>query len=173
MSDRSDDPMRGRLAVFSRCKRYRYALHRDCSIAGAGRCLFVMLNPSTADEIKNDPTVRRCIGYATRWGFRGLYVANIFALRSTDPSVLYASTDPVGSHNDTWIVDLAKSSDRVVCAWGAHGALQGRGARVLELLRAAGCSPMALRVTISGQPSHPLYLPNDAEPFLLAGNGAC
>jgi len=146
-------------AVFSPCTRYRFRLWREWGDASS-RCLFVMLNPSTATAEVDDPTIRRCVGYAKRWGFGALDVANIFALRSTDPEALYAEADPVGAGNDEAIVELARCASRVVLAWGAHGAYQGRGSAVLRLLAGVPC--VALGVTQSGQPRHPLYLRSDA-----------
>lgn len=158
-------------ALFSPCGLYRYRLSRDWGAVG-NRCLFVMLNPSTADASVNDPTVRRCIGFAQRWGFGALDVANLFAFRTTDPIALYKIDDPVGPENDVHIMGLASAAGRVIVAWGNHGALNGRGAAVIEMLHDLGVRPRALAVTGAGQPAHPLYLPGDIEPFELGKSNA-
>jgi hypothetical protein len=142
---------------------HRYSLSRRW---GDGwRALFIMLNPSTADAQVNDPTIRRCIGFARSWGAGALDVANLFALRSTDPEALLDHPEPVGEKNDEFIVDLAARAGVTVCAWGSHKAVRRRAPVVLELLRDAGHRPMCLRVTKDGHPSHPLYLPADLRPI--------
>ncbi len=127
-------------------------------------CNFLMLNPSTADESDNDPTVERCERRARSWGFDGLIVTNIFAWRSTDPSVLPGLPDPVGPENDRVILQTARMSDQVICAWGKDGAIRGRSAAVRSLLR--DVQLYALRVSEkTGECFHPLYLPYSAAPF--------
>jgi hypothetical protein len=143
-------------ARFSRCGRYRTTLERwwDRSLPAA---LFVGLNPSTADAARNDPTVRRCIGFAWSWGYGGLFVANAFALRSTDPAGLLEVDDPVGAGNDAAIRTAAQRAALVVAAWGAGGALHKRGAAVAAIL--AGVGPVwCLGRTQAGFPRHPLYV---------------
>ena len=117
-----------------------------------------MLNPSTADEIKNDPTVERCERRARMMGYGGLRVANIFALRSTDPKALYQHTDPVGKDNDAAILELVNGAGIVICAWGGHGNLNNRGTKVLELLQSANITPYYLALNKDGTPKHPLYV---------------
>ncbi len=144
--------------------RYRYRLWRSW---GPGRrCAFVMLNPSTADADVDDPTIRRCIGFAKAWGYDGLEVANLFAFRATKPRELYWCDEGIciGPDNDDALVAIANMTHRLVCAWGNHGGLHKRSGVVLELLRRY-CDPMALAATKQGQPAHPLYLPADTEPF--------
>jgi hypothetical protein len=156
-------------AAFSGCLTYRYTLERGWRDGGLGRYLnFLMLNPSTADEIRLDPTVTRCVGYARRWGYDGLVVTNIFALRSTDPRRLREVEDPVGPHNDEHIQRVAKLAALVVCAWGTHGAFLDRGRRVVEMLTASENTLHCLGVTKDGHPRHPLYLRGDAVPVPLA-----
>lgn len=159
--------------TFSPCRRYRYTLRHEIAgpldallgVQGRQGCVaFVMLNPSTADEQKLDPTLRRCRGFAQSWGFAAFEVVNVFALRSTNPLALYEHSDPVGPENDEHIVRVAKASELVVCAWGVHGVLNGRGGFVLRMLRDAGVVPHALRMTADGFPSHPLYLPRELRP---------
>ncbi|MEM9082869.1 MAG: DUF1643 domain-containing protein [Planctomycetota bacterium] len=151
-------------ATFDRTRHYRYTLLRgwDDSLP---RLAFVMLNPSTADATKLDPTCTRCFRYAQAWGFGTLEVVNIFALRSTDPKGLYLAEDPVGPGNDRAIARAARRADTVVAAWGNHASLADRSARVrLILSRSAGNRLHHLRMTSMGEPSHPLYLPASLEP---------
>ena len=145
------------IAVYSPCERYRYTLTRDWSGAG-GRVLFVMLNPSTATEVQNDPTVERCERRARALGHGAFRVCNIFAFRATDPRVMRAVSDPTGPDNDAAIAQSAQWADRIVCAWGSHGAHLGRGPQVEALLRASGTPLFHLGLTLGGHPRHPLYV---------------
>jgi len=151
-------------AQFSRCRRWRYLLWRrwDPSRPVAN---FLMLNPSTADEFKLDPSCTRARNYAERWGYGGLIVTNIFGWRATDPKVMRSVKDPVGRGNDAAIVRAAREAKIVVCAWGTHGKHLARGTEVLELLK--GIQLHALRVTADGHPSHPLYLPQALTPAVF------
>ena len=156
-------------AIMSPCGKYRYRLTRDLGMMGEGAVCFVMLNPSTADAENDDPTIRRCIGYARRFGAARLEVVNIFAYRSTDPSVLLAMSrdTAVGPENDAHILDVVSRSKIVICAWGNHGELFGRAKEVLRLIGSVQ-TPMALKINAkSGQPAHPLYLEGDAQPVML------
>lgn len=184
-------------AQFSECSTYRYHLWRNlqpcvpgacdwpqCAVSGipacqyevhphlnSRTCLFVMLNPSTADHATNDPTVERCQRRASSWGFSRLEVCNLFALRSTDPKALYAHPDPVGEENDTVIARAAQAADLVICAWGQHGMLKGRGRDVEMMLRHHCGKPIRLHYLKLGgneQPYHPLYLPYSMKPTLWA-----
>ncbi len=123
-----------------------------------------MLNPSTADAEKNDPTIRRCIGYATEWGYKTLYVGNIFAYRSTDPKKLKQVKDPIGIENDFQLLEVAQMSAMVVVAWGNHGGFMNRGKEVYKYMERANIKLYALRTLKTGQPSHPLYLPKKLKP---------
>jgi len=148
-------------AELSECGRYRYKLWRTLNI-GQGSVLFVMLNPSTADADKDDPTIRRCLGFVQRWGYRKLYVGNLFALRSTDPRALFAHDDPIGVGNDEALMQLASGATRVVCAWGSHGWYRGVGAMTRHRLRHATLFHLGL--CRNGEPKHPLYLRADTTP---------
>lgn len=150
-------------ATFSECGRYRYALWRQWD-KSQPYCLFLMLNPSTADEVDNDPTIERCERRARAMGFGGLYVANLFAWRSTDPRALALADDPVGPANDKAIVKAAKKAGKVICGWGNDGTLRGRDATVLALLRKAKVEPHALAINKDGSPRHPLYVAYSEEP---------
>ena len=143
-------------AVLSSCGRYRYRLNREW-LGGEGDILFIMLNPSTADEEKDDPTIRRCIGFARRWGFRRLWVGNLFALRATDPRELTRVADPVGPDNNEHLVGMAVSAECIVAAWGAWGALRGRDEEIRQII--GGLEHLGL--TKEGHPRHPLYVRAD------------
>jgi hypothetical protein len=140
-------------AQFSDCRKWRYLLWRrwDRRRPVAN---FLMLNPSTADEVKLDPTCARARAYAEAWGYGALIVTNVFGWRSTDPQALKRVKDPVGNGNDAAILRAARESDLVVCAWGNHGVDRSR--QVRELL--AGIPLHVLKLTGAGQPGHPLYL---------------
>lgn len=150
-------------AVFDSTEVYRYRLWRRWRPA-APRLAFILLNPSTADETRDDPTIRRCIGYAHRWGFGAVEILNLFALRSTDPAALRGSAAPIGPGNDRVIRTVARQVDRVVVAWGNHGVLLNRAATVLAALSRYGVRPLCLAVTAQGQPRHPLYSGADLSP---------
>lgn len=149
-------------ATYSPDLRYRYALTRHW--AAGPRALFVMLNPSTATEVQNDPTVERCERRARTLGFGSFAVANIFAFRATDPRVMRAEPDPIGPENDRIIGDLALTADRIICAWGTHGAHLSRGAQVERLLRPLAPSLYHLGLSQAGHPKHPLYIGYDTQP---------
>lgn len=150
-------------ASFSDCERYRYTLWRTW---GTGPTInFIMLNPSTADERVNDPTIERCQRRADKLGYGGLIVTNLFALRATDPDDMLRDAAPVGPENDDAIRESACQANQIVCAWGNHGSHLGRGAMILTMLRNFCPHKLhALKVSKSGQPSHPLYLSYDLMP---------
>lgn len=152
-------------AHYSACRHYRYDLVRRFA-AGAGVANFIMLNPSTATEAFNDPTVARCETRTLAMGFGAMVVTNIFAYRATDPKVMRACPDPVGKENDERILRHARAADLVICAWGGHGAFMNRGAAVKAMLAQRGIRLHALRLTAAGEPSHPLYLPHALTPVV-------
>jgi hypothetical protein len=152
---------------------YRYLLWRDFSgSAAAPICAFIGLNPSTADAVHDDPTTRRCIGYARRWGYGALALVNLFAYRSVRPAGLRVARDPVGRYNDAVIDAVAASARLIVCAWGNHGAYRGRSACVAARLRGAGHRLHMLGGSCAGEPLHPLYLPGDLAPVEFADASA-
>ncbi len=160
-------------AEFSRDRLYRYRLWRRWA---DGPCLMVVgLNPSTADALNDDPTVRRCIGYARRWGFGGLRMLNLFALRSTDPKGLYQAADPLGPRNVAAIRREARTTiaadGAVLAAWGNHGQLGDHAQRIRVVLERTGVGAACLGLTKVGEPKHPLYLRADATPTPLLGDG--
>lgn len=150
-------------ATFSLCGAFRYELWRN-SIFGAGTCVFIGLNPSTADADKDDPTIRRCINFAHGWGFERLMMLNLFAFRATDPAVMMAHPSPVGGDNDEFLRSRAQAANLVVAAWGVHGHWQGRGGRVRAMLAREGVKLHHLGLTRCGQPKHPLYLKGTTRP---------
>ncbi len=155
-------------ARFDPTGRYRYTLWRDIGDK-RHRVAFVMLNPSTADANVNDPTVRRCIGYACRWGFGALDVTNLFALRSTDPRALLSAADPIGFDNNDVICEVAKRARLVVCAWGSHAflgsRLTDRARHITRALRDLGVGLHHLGLNRDRQPKHPLYLAANLRPM--------
>lgn len=153
-------------AVYSPCESYRYLLTRVWNPDGP-RALFVMLNPSTATEFQNDPTVERCERRARALGFGAFRVTNIFAFRATDPRVMRAHANPIGPVNDDTIRDSATTwADRIICAWGTHGTHLNRGPQVESLLRATGQPLFTLGLSKDGHPKHPLYIGYDHQPEL-------
>lgn len=158
-------------ADISSCGKYRYSLWRIWS-SDKPHALFIMLNPSTADASEDDATIRRCIGFTREWGYGGLYVANLFALRSTDPAALRHFIDPVGLKNDQYIKELAQGAGVIVLAWGNHGEYKRRADEVLNILyrlKAVRLKVHHFGLTNQFQPKHPLYLPKDAGLIKAAG----
>ncbi|QXT40192.1 DUF1643 domain-containing protein [Gymnodinialimonas ceratoperidinii] len=151
------------VAVYSDCERYRYALTRVWDPEGE-RALFIMLNPSTATEVQNDPTVERCERRARALGFGSFRVLNIFAYRATDPRDMRRADDPVGPENDAAILEGLEWADRVICAWGTHGEHLGRGPEVAALLRGTGRPLLHLGLSKAGHPKHPLYIGYKVQP---------
>lgn len=154
-------------ARFSSCEKFRYELWRTWDPISTHQ-IYIMLNPSTADHFKNDPTVERCERRARMLGFGGIYVLNLFALRATDPCQLKKVDDPIGPENDLWIKENCIHAPvgrdgAVVVAWGNDGALKGRSQAVLELLIEIHVDAWCLGVTKQGHPYHPLYIPYDRE----------
>lgn len=156
-----------RTAVFSNNRKYRYRLDIPISKHYAkGVIAFAMLNPSTADEVKNDPTVKRCIGYAERWNYSHLIIINLFALRATNPKTLYTHSKPIGKHNEKIWKEVSREVDMFICAWGNHGSHMYQDFRAMEWIKNAlgEKKTFCLDVTKTGQPVHPLYQKSDIEP---------
>ena len=156
-------------AQFSEDRIYRYSLERHWGKKRNGVIMFIGLNPSTADAEKDDPTIRRCIGFSKALGAGGYLMGNLFAYRSTDPKALKSENDPVGPDNDHWLLFLALRSLHVIAAWGAFEIARERGIEVRDMLSNHGISLLCLGVTKDGHPRHPLYLPKNSE--LRAWNG--
>ena len=154
-------------AILSPCGTYRYLLQRSWNPALEAVC-FVMLNPSTADAEQDDPTIRKCIGFAQRLGFGQLEVVNLYAYRATNPDDMLDSAAAgiriEGPENERVVADSVKVCHEVICAWGTHRAAQFAGPAMLAYLRRLGAKPKALRLTDKGFPGHPLYIPYAAKP---------
>lgn len=146
-------------AELSTCRRYRYSLWRLWD-SSKPYVLFVGLNPSTADEYEDDPTLLKCIQYATKWGYGGLYMANLFAFRATQPEDLFKADNPIGDKNDDWIKRLNNKAAMTVAAWGNHGLFMGRSSDIKPQLK----SLYFLKLNKTGEPAHPLYLRSNLIP---------
>ena len=155
-------------AVYSPCEKYRYCLTRRW---GEGKSLcFIMLNPSTATEEQNDPTVERCERRARKWEYAGIDIINLFAYRATNPKDMKACDDPVGGrwndvHTFGSIQDSKCGYKDIICGWGTHGGHNKRDQYVYDLLRDFGLPIKALEWTKHGHPKHPLYVPYSATPI--------
>jgi hypothetical protein len=155
---------RSRSATFSPDRRYRWSLARRWD-PELKPLVAIGLNPSVADALHDDPTIRRVMRYARDWGYGGIIMLNLFARVATDPRELELTTDPIGRLNDRVLVEQAVGHD-VLCCWGARGALFGRDHDVITLLRRKGVRAfLCLGLTRDGQPRHPLYLPADLLPM--------
>ena len=152
------------VAEYSDCETFRYTLTRVWDRDGK-RALFIMLNPSTATEVQNDPTVERCERRARTMGFGAFRVCNIFAYRATDPRDMRAAPDPVGPLNDEAIRMSVTWADQTICAWGTHGAHVERGPAVERMLREMGTSLFHLGLSKAGHPKHPLYIGYATKPI--------
>lgn len=147
-------------AIFSPCRTYRYQLWRRW---GPGKaCAFIGLNPSTADETKDDPTIRRCIKFAQTWGYGSLCMVNLFAYRATDPEVMKQQEDPIGPDNDSYMAMARGDCDLMVAAWGKHGDHMGRGGQVFSNF---ATNLFALKLNSDSSPAHPLYLKGTLVPI--------
>ena len=166
-------------AVFSDDRVYRFELRRRVDMTSEKLVTFVMLNPSTADEFSDDPTIRRCIDFARRWGFGRLTVVNLFPFRATDPKQLrteHCDALERASGDERWntqrrnwlhVEQAAAEADRVVLAWGAHGDLLNAGRVIRKQLNDAGHDLYVLGLTRGGQPKHPLYVAAETGPWVL------
>lgn len=146
-------------AVLDDERDYRYALWRIWDWSN-GYAMFIGLNPSTADETVNDPTIRRCHRFALDWGYGGLVMCNLFAWRATKPRVMQRADEPIGPDNDAWLAFLAQGAEIVIAAWGVKGGFMERDREVCEL----GFQLYCLDLTREGAPRHPLYAPANLRP---------
>lgn len=154
-----------RQTIFSKDRKYRYTLWREWDMFNNDFVVFIGLNPSTADETKNDPTIRRCIGFAKRWGYGALCMLNLFAFRMVNPNEMKKYEYPVGDENNKWIIEITQKAKLVIVAWGINGNHLNRDIEVLKLLDNIYC----LGVTKKGFPFHPLYVKSNKKliPFVL------
>lgn len=159
--------------TFSEDRVYRYTLWREWSMGilepdNPGYVNFICLNPSTATETLDDPTMRKCIKFAKSWGYSAMCVTNIFAFRSTDPEGMKVAPEPIGKDNDYFIQTVANDAEHVIAAWSQHASFKGRGRAVKTMLDRLGISMHYLRMGTGKdpQPWHPLYLPDSTKPQL-------
>ncbi len=143
-------------AIFDVSSRYRYSLWRGWS-ADHPRIAFILLNPSTADEHRNDPTIRRCIGFARAWNFGSIEVVNLFAYRATDYRELFKASEPVGAENNRFLIQAVERSSTIVLGWGTKGMFISRDRQVMSLLTGRN-NLYCLGFTKDGLPRHPLYI---------------
>lgn len=160
------------MAELSPCRQYRYTLHRAWA---DGQCVaFLMFNPSTADETTDDPTIRKCRGFAQRWGYGRMVIVNLFAIRSSDPKRVAKTTDPIGPLNNFYVLDALEDARELICAWGCgshmRGELLARPAKLLRSIqeRHAQLPIQCLGRSADGSPRHPLMLAYSTprEPYL-------
>ena len=146
-------------AVFSDCRKYRYALWRMWN-EHMPIAMIIGLNPSTAGHTRNDPTITRCISFARSWGYGGVCVTNLFGFRATAPTKLKAHHEPIGNENDAWIHEMAKGAAIKVAAWGNLGKFLNRSVEIFSSLDQLHC----IKMNKSGEPAHPLYLKAELKP---------
>lgn len=153
-------------ASFSPDRKYRYCLSRTWNKV-LPSVAFICLNPSTADEKKNDRTVTRCINYAASWGYGTFYMLNLFAFRTKSPKIMKAENNPVGVMNNLVISQIVAGCDQVIAAWGNHGSHKHRDQQVRKMFKVLKEPLHCLKITKQKQPYHPLYLSADLTPILL------
>ena len=148
--------------VFGPDGKYRYVLSRvwDEELPFV---MFIGLNPSTADNENDDPTIRKLITYCKSWGYGGFYITNLFAYVSSDPKVLKSIPNPVGVMNDSYIIGFSEHCKMVVCMWGNKGTLYNRDVYVIHLLIQTK-KLYCFETSVHGNPKHPLYLKADLKP---------
>jgi hypothetical protein len=152
-------------AEFSADKKFRYRLWRIWR-EDLPQVTWILLNPSTADHLKDDPTIKRCIGFSMNMGYGGCEILNIFALRSTYPGTLLQVEDPVGPANDLTLLHRITINPLVICAWGrVHEKLAWRPASVMSLLKPFKPWLHCLKTCADGSPAHPLYLSSKLRPI--------
>lgn len=160
-----------RTTQFSPDRAHRYSLWRGLGSDSVTKpfLMVIGLNPSTADEVKNDPTIRRCIAFAKAWGFGALCMTNLFAYRATKPEAMKAACDPIGEENNAFLGALARNSGLILAAWGVHGSFRNRDREVCTLIESiAPAKLQCLGVTKDGFPRHPLYVRGDVKPLPFA-----
>ena len=158
--------------IFSEDRKYRYALWRSyaddlfVNRAKEGFVQFIGLNPSTADEIADDNTIRKCATLIKKWGYLEFCMTNLFAFRATDPKEMKKEKEPIGSDNDRHLFEISERADFIVCAWGRDGRHENRGQIVSHWLCVGGRRLHHLGLNDDGSPKHPLYLSGKTEPML-------
>lgn len=147
-------------AIFSENRTHRYVLIREWNL-NQPSLMIISLNPSTADEELDCPTIKRCIGFAKRWGFGKLFVTNLFSFRTPSPKDLFNSKDPIGDKNDYWLKKLSEKADKIVLAYGNHGKFKDRHNEILKMIN----NPHCIKKSKTGMPMHPLYLKYTKKPI--------
>lgn len=147
-------------AILSADRIYRYVLSREWD-ERKPYVMFIGLNPSTADENADDPTINKCINFAKNWGYGGIYMLNLFAFRTTYPDVLFTAEEPIGNENDQYLEEYAMKVDKIICAWGNNGDFKNRSQTVKNSLEKL----YYLKMNKTDEPAHPLYLAVSSEPM--------
>lgn len=159
-------------ASFDPSRKYRYTLGRRWG-HDWNPILWIMLNPSTADEMVLDQTLKRCMSFSKDWGYSAMLIANLYAKREVHPMFLFCDVDPVGRENDGAIIEQVRMAKAVILGWGSHASDEERGiervSKVVSILRDAGVDPMCLGENKDGSPKHPLYLSSKTKPRLWSG----
>lgn len=155
-----------RWADFSEPPIYRYTLGREWDRA-LKRLLFILLNPSTADASYDDPTNRRGVSFAKRWGYGAVVFVNLFAYRTPLPRAMKQALDPIGPANNDWIRKEVALADRVIAAWGDNGRFRRRDRVVMRMVPGMYC----LGLNKNGSPKHPLYVRGDTKPVRFVAPG--
>ncbi|WP_294203060.1 DUF1643 domain-containing protein [uncultured Chryseobacterium sp.] len=157
-------------AIISTCKKYRYSLTRIWDDTKP-TVMFIMLNPSTADATDDDPTIRRCIGFAKSWDYGGIVVCNLFAYRSTNPLELLTASDPAGDKNLYYLDYYAVRADKIICAWGNEAILNRikNQVKIVEFIFRRKAKIHYLELSKNGFPKHPLYLKKTLVPVKIYG----
>lgn len=154
---------RAKSAILSDCGLYRYRLERRWGPQKPW--VFILINPSTADDVEDDPTVTRLVERAKRGGAGGIVVLNLFAFRSAYPTDMMAAADPIGPDNDRHLLEVCAEADEVICGWGADGRFMDRDKQVVAMLRQHGITAKCLQVNKDGTPRHPLYVAYSKQPI--------
>ncbi len=147
-------------AILSKNRKYRYVLSRIWD-ESKPTVMIIGLNPSTADETENDPTIIKCIDFAKSWGYGGVYMLNLFGFRATKPKDMFNTDEPIGQDNDKYIEEYSKICDKVICAWGNDGSYKNRSKDILSKIE----NTYYLKLNQTGEPAHPLYLKGDLIPI--------
>ena len=146
-------------AILSEDRKYRYVLSRIWDETKP-KVMIIGLNPSTADETEDDPTIGRCISFSKSWGYGGVYMLNLFAFRATQPKDMFNAQNPIGLENNSYIEIYSKKVEKIVCAWGNHGTYKNRGNEIREKFDKL----FYLKLNQTGEPAHPLYLKSELVP---------
>jgi hypothetical protein len=149
-------------AIFSECKKYRYALWRVWD-KSKPYVMFIGLNPSTANELTDDPTIRRVKKLAYFLGYGGVYMMNLYAFITPDPKELKKCNDPI-KDNDKWINTIHVKCKDIIFAWGSFKAAKERGKYIVQRFKG-----LALGLNNDGSPKHPLYIPNNVQTINYTG----